>query len=347
MDGFSAAGNALPKARAVSDLQITGQTLRELCQRDWKTPEYVIGPWLREGEAAMIWAATGVGKTMLSLTIALMAAGGGSVAGWTSPKPRRVLVVDGEMRGADLVERLKRLASSIEGINLEAALDNIEIRARQMQHPEVPFYDLSQPQTHEALSGYIRKRGFELVILDNITTLTDSLTEENEVGAVRPILSFVMKLKQAEVASIVVHHANKSGGNYRGSTGLVAPLEAVIGLTRPPTEDYGKAAFCLEFNKFRHRGEGLGPRIFRLEETGEASRWLVTEDEESLLARLVAEIRKCKHPTQGEAGKALGISDKSKVSRMLSAATAKRMTTKAEIKYCLDAATSSGDEDFL
>ena len=34
-------------------------------------------PWLKQGESAMVYAAPGVGKSMLALTLALGVAGGG------------------------------------------------------------------------------------------------------------------------------------------------------------------------------------------------------------------------------------------------------------------------------
>jgi hypothetical protein len=58
--------------------------------------------------------------------------------------------------------------------------------ARQDQKPEVQFHDVMKAETPSALGEYVRDNGFELVILDNITTLTDSLTEENEAGPSSP-----------------------------------------------------------------------------------------------------------------------------------------------------------------
>lgn len=343
---FAPRGGATARAGDQSPGPVVGATLRELAERPWPDREHVFEPWLRQGEAAMVWAQTGVGKTMLSLTLALMAAGGGTVAGWRSPKPRRVLIVDGEMHGKDLRDRLLSLRGAVDGLDAEAAMDNIEIMARHMQRPGVRFHDLADERTHDALAWHVQRTKAELVILDNVTTLTDSLSEENEVGAVKPILNFVMRLKQQEVASLVVHHSNKGGTNYRGSTGLVAPLEAVIGLTRPEGAEPGHACFKVEFGKFRHRGQGLRPRVFTLEERedGGGAAWAVREDEDSLVGRLVAEIRTCQHGTQEAAGEAVGIADASKVSRLLAQAYGDQRIKKAEVKECLRLAREAGAE---
>ncbi|WP_084199336.1 AAA family ATPase [Noviherbaspirillum autotrophicum] len=59
-------------------------------------------PWLFEGlmrsnEVAMVYAATGVGKTWLTLSLAMIAAGGGQLLEWSNDSPCRVLYLDGEM----------------------------------------------------------------------------------------------------------------------------------------------------------------------------------------------------------------------------------------------------------
>ena len=53
-----------------------------------------------------IYSPRGMGKTFLALAIAYAAAGGGPVARWKAPSPRRVFYIDGEMPLATIQERL-------------------------------------------------------------------------------------------------------------------------------------------------------------------------------------------------------------------------------------------------
>ena len=61
----------------------------------------------QNGETAIIWAASGVGKTMLGLSLAMALAGGGTVGEWTASRALNVLYVDGEMHEQDIQDRLK------------------------------------------------------------------------------------------------------------------------------------------------------------------------------------------------------------------------------------------------
>ena len=283
----------------------------------------------------MVWAAAGGGKTMLSLTLALMVAGGGKVAGWSSPKPRKVLIVDGEMRGADLAERLNLLADSVEGIDKEAALDNIEVRARQLQEPHTRFYDLGDEATQRALTNHVQENGIDLLILDNVTTLTDTMGDENSVEATKPVLKFLMDLKRTNVAVLLVHHSSKGGNNYRGSTAFATTFEVIMGLTKPEGAPMGQTSFKLEFTKFRAKGDqSLAPRVFSLD----GSTWQASEDEEDEAVKLIRAIQSCEFTTQEEAGRSIGINDKTKVCKLLGSAYGKGLVRKDNIKQCLNAA---------
>ena len=91
-------------------------TLADLLDRQFPPRAVLIAPWLRAAESCLLWAPTGVGKSMLVNTLALAVAGGGSVAGWNAATPRKVLLVDGEMHIEDLRERLAMLAGAVEGL---------------------------------------------------------------------------------------------------------------------------------------------------------------------------------------------------------------------------------------
>ena len=74
----------------------------------------------------------------------------------------------------------------------------------------------------------LRRDRVDLVIFDNFTTLSDSLGDENSAGAMKPALTLMLKLKQAGIAAILVHHSNK-----RTTIGARRPLQ------RPSRSSWG------------------------------------------------------------------------------------------------------------
>jgi len=111
-----------PKAENV----LKAPTLRQLLEAAFSDRQHLLFPWLREQESCMVYAETGVGKSMFALSAALAVAGGGEVFGW-KPDERfcsegwRVLYIDGEMHIADIQERARMLMRAVPSVNEEKA----------------------------------------------------------------------------------------------------------------------------------------------------------------------------------------------------------------------------------
>ena len=212
-------------------------TLGQLLAHKFPRREALVAPWLRQGESAMLWAAPGTGKTLLTLTIAVMVAGGGSVLGWTAERPRKVLLVDGEMSAEDLQERAQWLIGTVAGIDRDAAAANLHISSRNWQAAEVAFPDLGEREPAKAdrqagqdvVFGEAVRCGAELVLCDNFSTLVE-VADENDAASMNATLAFLLRLKQARIGCVLVHHSGKDGGTYRGSSKLATTFEVIIGL---------------------------------------------------------------------------------------------------------------------
>ncbi len=57
-------------------------TLAQLLASKFNERQYLLFPWLREQESCMIYAESGLGKSMFALSAALAVAGGGEFLGW-------------------------------------------------------------------------------------------------------------------------------------------------------------------------------------------------------------------------------------------------------------------------
>lgn len=326
-------------------------TLGHLLAHQFPPREPLVGPFLRQGESLMLWSAPGTGKTLLVLTLAVMVAGGGSVLGWTSPRPRKVLLVDGEMAAEDLQARAELLIGTVEGIDREAAKANLVILSRTWQRAEVAFPDLGERDAppsggrkagQDVVFDKAREVGAELVILDNFATLAE-VADENDAAAFGPTLAFLLRLKAARMGCILVHHSGKGGESYRGSSRLATTFEVILGLK--PLEAgvaAGGAAFRLDWTKYRREPcEAVRAREVRLETGPDGQRqWAAAETMDDDVRRVVQAVETCAFTTQRAVAKSLGW-DASKVCRLKVEAIKAGRITEARWKLCLSEAASA------
>ena len=326
-------------------------TLGYLLAHQFPPREDLVAPWLRQGESAMLWAAPGTGKTLLTLTLAVMVAGGGGVLGWSSLKPRKVLLVDGEMSAEDLQERAAWLIGTVDGIDRDAAAANLHILSRNWQGPEVAFPDLGdrtgqpgKPSGQDEVIALASRLGAELVLMDNFSTLVE-VADENDAASMNATLAFLLRLKQLRIACLLVHHSGKDGGSYRGSSKLATTFEVIIGLR--PLESVATsagAAFKLEWTKYRREPcEAVRSREVRLvrDKAGQP-RWEATATMDDDMRKLLAAVESCAFGTQRAIGAHLGW-DASKVSRMKMAAIKAGLMTEKVWTGCLAEAGGTAD----
>ncbi|UJW85101.1 AAA family ATPase [Devosia sp. SL43] len=324
---------------ACGDLK--GVSLGKLFDTQFPTREYVLEPWFRTGESCLIWAGSGVGKTMLTLSLALAIAGGGKVWEWTAPKPRKVLIVDGEMNLMDLQDRLRMLLGNgaVDRVDRAAAGRNLEVIARQAQDPESEFFDITLQDHQLALLERCRKDKVEVLIIDNLSTVADGLADENDSTAFRTVQTFLLRMKAAGITTILVHHARKDGQEPRGSTALNTTFEVILGLKKPAVSTPGKASFVAAFSKFRAKGDGtIAPKTWSLEDTG----WKVEDDQEDSLVQTLKAFQSLNFVSQQEVADALGV-NKGTVSRRAQLIVARGLATEDGLKGYLGEARGLRD----
>lgn len=336
---------------------LTAVSLGELLDRPMRPRGHLLKPWLREQESALIWAAPGVGKTMLTLSLALAIAGGGELFGWSAPEPRRVLLIDGEMPEDDLQGRLGALAEAIDGIDLEAARRNLTIIARHGQDADAWFPDFGDPEQHPRILNMIRCARPDLVILDNLSTLA-TLDDENAASQTQKVVKLLTRLKQARIAVVVVHHSGKSGSHYRGSSMLATTFEVILGLTRNKEQDLldesGTTRFDLRWDKYRNRRDAsVVERSVFLEESSGSLKWTACAHADEVLHAIASLVRTGRYATQREVGDALPSRFWPKdtppsdgwLSGQFRMAKAKGVISEGEVKAFFEAAREGGSSE--
>ena len=248
---------AYPRLRPVA--------LPKLFALDIKARGMVLDPIIPEKGLVMLYAARGTGKTHVALGIAYAVASGGSFLKWRAPKPRRVLLVDGEMPAAALRQRLQGLAAAG-----GEAPELLEVLAGDLADGGIG--NLAAPEVQaevEALLG-----GVDLLILDNLASLT--AVHRDDAVSWTPVQEWLLRLRRRGVSVLVVHHAGKSG-DQRGTSRREDVLDTSINLRHSsdyqPTEG---ARFEVHIEKCRGvLAEQARPFEARLEMREGRALWLM------------------------------------------------------------------------
>lgn len=304
------------KPKGQAEAVVRGFSGRGLLGLSMRHRRYLIRPLMREEESVLLYAASGVGKSMVATSLALAVAGGGRLFGWTAdeapPGGFRVLLMDGEMHIDDIQERIRLLLNTIPGIDRGQALENLTVIARQHQDPDLDFPLISETQGMAFVRKAVEDTRAHLVILDNFSTLGE-VADENDAASFNAITKFLLGLKASGIGTILVHHSGKDGSTYRGSSKLAATFETIVSLSvlegRERTAE--GAAFRLGFDKRRAGGPGktVRPLVAALvhQEGGEA-RWEFEADDLDRLDAIREGLKAGRYKTQAEIAGDLGIS---------------------------------------
>jgi putative DNA primase/helicase len=221
-------------------------TLSELFDREIKAREMMLDPILPEKGLVMVYAYRGFGKTHVALGIAYAVASGGTFLRWKAPKPRRVLLIDGEMPAAALRDRLADIVASAQQ---EAALDAMRVIAGDLIE-EGGIGNLADPAVQAELDKYLD--GVDLLILDNLSSLT-AVIRDNDQESWTTIQQWLLRLRRRGISVLLVHHAGKAG-EQRGTSRREDVLDTSISLRRP--SDY-VASEGARFEVHIEKGRGL------------------------------------------------------------------------------------------
>jgi len=256
---------ATKKPPTTANRPLVALSSSELLSYPFCEREYILDPIFPTQGLALIYAPRGLGKTFLALSIACGVALGLPVLCWKVARPRKVLFVDGELQGWMIQERLQGILQGFSDILPET----LRIVTPDCQPDFIP--NLGTPEGQAALEPLLD--GVELVILDNLATLC-RVGKENESESWLPIQDWLLRLRRRGIAVIVIHHANKSGGQ-RGTSSREDVMDTVIAL-RPTKEHTGRDGTTFEVHIEKSRGVAgyaLEPFMATLVAEGGTFRW--------------------------------------------------------------------------
>lgn len=210
---------------------------------------------------------------------------------------------------------------------------NIGFFTKTKQDPRAKFVSIVDRNDKLNIISWAKKKQLDVIVLDNLSTLSSGMDNENDAVAIEPLNELIVSCKKEGIAVLLVHHTNKNGESYRGSSNISTTLETIIRLADVKGPKEG-AKFQVLLEKDRNMGRlGLHKKVMTLK----VGRWFIEEDTESALEEIIEALRTLEFISQKEIGDYLNI-DQSNVSRALQRAEGQGKLKKDEAKMCFKSA---------
>jgi hypothetical protein len=237
---------ALAKPPAITKEVLSSVLLQadKLAEVEIVPRENLLGTWFRQGDLGFIFGERGLGKTWLSLDIARGLAEGRSVGPWKVPKARRSLYVDGEMPLDEIRDRDAALRRGDGGLFI--------LNHEWIFQKKGCVLNLTDRGAQAALLALCVAEGVEVLFLDNLSCLFNGVAE-NDADEWEKVLPWLLELRRRKIAVVMVHHANRTGQNMRGTSRREDAAFWVLrldGVPDPAKESEG-ARFISRFTKLR------------------------------------------------------------------------------------------------
>jgi hypothetical protein len=218
-------------------------SVEEWLSRELPEPIFCLGSWLTTTTRALLYAPTGIGKSMLALAMAFAISGGNSLLHWPGRRQMRVLYIDGEM-----AQRLlkRRIAEEAKRSNSKPA-DLFVLNTGDIED----FRPLDDARGRLAIDNEIaRIGGADLVIFDNIMALLGGDMRDEESW--RKTLHWQKSLTRRHIGQLWIHHTGHDESKGYGTKPREWQMDTVIALESVERLETD-VSFQLTFKKARER----------------------------------------------------------------------------------------------
>lgn len=236
-------GNVLRLVSSQEEKPRAALSIEEWLSRSLPEPVFCLGSWLTTTSRALLYAPTGIGKSMLALAIAFAMSGGNSLLHWPGRKPMRVLYIDGEM-----AQRLLKRRIAEEAARSDSKPQSLFV----LNTGDIEdFRPLDDPRGRLAIDDEIsRIDGVDFLILDNVMALLGGDMRDEESW--RKTVEWQKSLTRRHVGQLWIHHTGHDETRGYGTKTREWQMDTVIALEsveRPESD----VSFQLTFKKARER----------------------------------------------------------------------------------------------
>ena len=210
---------AKPAGPPMDELPLTVEQWRA---RDLPEPDFICGKWLSTTSRVLMSAPTGLGKSNLVIAMGQHIAAGLPFLHWNAARPAKVLYIDGEMS-----RRLLRLRLIAEADRHGGDVSGFYA----LSHEDAGFAPLNTKPGQAWVLALIERLGADLVIFDNIMSLTQG-DQTNEL-VWQQTMPLVLALTARPVSQLWVHHTGHDETKGYGTKTREWSLDTVCHLEGP------------------------------------------------------------------------------------------------------------------
>lgn len=231
---------------------MTGKNIYECINTAEEQKTLYMSPWLTSHSINLIFAPTGVGKSMIGIYLALCCSGGADFMRFPSIETGKVLYIDGEMGHARVGKRLKAFLNN-QNVNIDP--ENFKVISYEDFPDGMP--NLSNPDSFNRWEATFKP--YDLIFVDNLDTCTLPLSpRDDDLSMWLRMRPWLLKIKQSGKCLVLIHHSNKAGEIY-GTSKIGNTLEIGISLSKPQFSPKDETSFKMSFFKSR---DGHWPQLY-------------------------------------------------------------------------------------
>ncbi|MFC1704710.1 AAA family ATPase [Nanoarchaeota archaeon] len=183
------------------------------------TREYLVDKIIPNPSVSMLFGAPASFKSMVATQMALCIA---TKENFLNLKTRQAPVLLCDLENG-LIEIRKRLTQMVKGLALEDTNMPLYITETQI--------DLRSPNHIAELVNIINKKKIKLVIFDTLHRF--GCYDENSSNDINELYNKVFSpLKRLGISVLFLHHSNKKGGNYRGSSDFLGNVDVAFSICK-------------------------------------------------------------------------------------------------------------------
>jgi len=229
-----------------------------IIKREYPPVDWLIPNLFAKGDQILLAGATGLGKSLVSLLLAVSAVTGRQFANlgiepMTMEKQMRAFYLDAEMPESVMAERLQRTHMHEDE---EYFLNNLMMMSQVEQEYR---FDLTDEDSRDELVTLTNIHNIDLAVIDNIFSVMSLKSFNDPEEYIRHLKPLLFDFRRNRTTGLFVDHLNRSEELYGNITKQIH-FDTIIRLTK---DDDG--IFELEFRKNRRLGLHDEPMTFRID----------------------------------------------------------------------------------